>query len=103
MLGAHHATGGRGCRRQRRDGGTPGRGRSRQRREASRYRGRHVGVVLIRRQRVNFRWSGSYPDTEFLRACFLKVRVTMDTIVDLMDSGPRIYRDNHVCFLIVLK
>ena len=29
--------------------------------------------------------------------------VNVDTIVDLMDSGPRIYRDYHVCFLIVLK
>ena len=25
------------------------------------------------------------------------------SIFDLMDSGPRIYRDYHVCFLIVLK
>ena len=34
-----------------------------------------------------------------------KVRVFQckRSIFDLMDSGPRIYRDYHVCFLIVLK
>ena len=137
VLGAHHATGGRGCRRAAgwRDAGTREPrllatwGCSERTTPQGAADADDSGGMAGRRDAVGAA-SGAKPavtEDVMWASCELDVNVlilggrgvirirsfnalkstsynvNVDTIVDLMDSGPRIYRDYHVCFLIVLK